>query len=267
MKVMGRYCCVPFCESNDYKKGHDKGLSFHEFPCDLGLRMVWLENIRRQDPDTGLPWVPKELSVVCGLHFSEDQYKKGISRKILKPKAIPTIFPNYPSYIQKAILKKSKEYISNYCLKPRTVSSVKYPRLHKRNKNRPFIVKCNLNSSKSTFAQKTEFESRSVEVNELDDIIGGASDVNEIDTFLRNNDNDQNVQSDETISNFEFGTKSIDECEHITQRMSAKENYDELRLAKEHIQILEEKIKFLETENKKLLKDNECLTKMLCARI
>ncbi|KAL3245355.1 hypothetical protein MRX96_046990 [Rhipicephalus microplus] len=46
-------------------------------------------------------WVPSDRSSVCSLHFTENDYKKGTKLRMLLPTAIPTVFPNYPSYMQK----------------------------------------------------------------------------------------------------------------------------------------------------------------------
>ncbi|KAL3217798.1 hypothetical protein MRX96_032007 [Rhipicephalus microplus] len=35
------------------------------------------------------------------VHFTENDYKKGTKLRLLLPTAIPTVFPNYPSYMQK----------------------------------------------------------------------------------------------------------------------------------------------------------------------
>ncbi|XP_069671124.1 THAP domain-containing protein 5-like isoform X4 [Periplaneta americana] len=87
------YCCVPFCTSNRKKSGGR--LSFHEFPCDRERCEKWLKVISRQDfvPNSNSP-----SSVVCSLHFKEEDYCNNGKFRRLKPNVVPTIFPNYSKY-------------------------------------------------------------------------------------------------------------------------------------------------------------------------
>lgn len=42
-------------------------------------------------------WIPVDLSLVCSEHFIPDDYKSTCKRKVLLPKAVPSIFPKDPS--------------------------------------------------------------------------------------------------------------------------------------------------------------------------
>lgn len=96
---MPKNCCVPLCTSNARK---NPGLSYHEFPSNAERRQAWLTNISRQGSGgKETRWVPSDHSSVCSLHFTESDYKKGTKLRMLLPTAIPTVFPNYPSYMQK----------------------------------------------------------------------------------------------------------------------------------------------------------------------
>lgn len=96
---MPKNCCVPLCASNAKK---NPGLSYHEFPSSAERRQAWLTNISRQGSGgKETRWVPSDRSSVCSLHFTENDYKKGTKLRMLLPTAIPTVFPNYPSYMQK----------------------------------------------------------------------------------------------------------------------------------------------------------------------
>lgn len=90
------HCCVPLCTSDRRKK---LGLSFHEFPVHKDQRQSWLKAISRKD------FMPNDTScssVVCSLHFLDSDYHQSgsSSRRRLKPGAVPSIFPAYPSYLQ-----------------------------------------------------------------------------------------------------------------------------------------------------------------------
>ncbi|CAN7998193.1 unnamed protein product, partial [Ixodes pacificus] len=96
---MPRNCCVPLCGTAARK---DPGIGYHEFPCDPERRLAWLKNISREGPGRkGSKWEPNDRSVVCALHFTEDDYKKTTKLRVLLPSAVPTQFPNYPQYMRK----------------------------------------------------------------------------------------------------------------------------------------------------------------------
>lgn len=96
---MPKNCSVPLCTSNA-KKNPD--LAYHEFPSDAERQQAWLRNISRQGSGgKETRWVPSDHSLVCSLHFTENDYKKGAKLRMLLPTAIPKVFPNYPSYMQK----------------------------------------------------------------------------------------------------------------------------------------------------------------------
>ena len=52
---------------------------------------IWVENVNRNAP---VQFVPTKGSRICAEHFSKDMIEEGGQRVILKPYAIPTIFPN-----------------------------------------------------------------------------------------------------------------------------------------------------------------------------
>lgn len=89
------YCCVPRCFSDAKRK--EQGVSFHEIPSDDELRAKWLKLIARKD------WVPNttsRYSVVCSKHFTPADYKEGCKTRKLKRGATPSVFDNYPEYMQ-----------------------------------------------------------------------------------------------------------------------------------------------------------------------
>ncbi|XP_037523600.2 DNA transposase THAP9 [Rhipicephalus sanguineus] len=100
------YCCVPFCKSSGRTSN---GISFHEFPV-TDVRLLWLKKISRQSEGPGKePWIPSDRSKVCSLHFKAEDYKQGLKSKRLKPDAVPSIFPSYPTYLQEQPKKGRRE--------------------------------------------------------------------------------------------------------------------------------------------------------------
>ena len=98
-------CCVPGCRSG--YDGTSDGISMHKFPSATGARSEWIRRIHRDS------FSPNINSRVCSVHFKEDDFvtarmdsnvsrkrsKSAIVRKrVLKPSAYPSIFPNQPSY-------------------------------------------------------------------------------------------------------------------------------------------------------------------------
>ncbi|KAH7978706.1 hypothetical protein HPB49_006403 [Dermacentor silvarum] len=94
---MARNCGVPLCSTNASK---DPQIRYHEFPINAERRAAWLRNISREGPGgKGTVWQPNDRSLVCALHFTEQDYKKTEKLRILLPTAVPTVFPDYPSYM------------------------------------------------------------------------------------------------------------------------------------------------------------------------
>ncbi|KAH6920219.1 hypothetical protein HPB50_028792 [Hyalomma asiaticum] len=94
------YCCVPRCHSAG-KRGN-RSISFHEIPADEALREQWLKEIKRDD------WVPNttsNCSRVCSRHFKEADFAEG-KRRRLKKSIVPSLFPEYPSYMRPQPLKE-----------------------------------------------------------------------------------------------------------------------------------------------------------------
>ncbi|KAG0418278.1 hypothetical protein HPB47_004982, partial [Ixodes persulcatus] len=73
---------------------------YFEIPRNVERRAAWLKRISRQGTAKGSPWQPASRSVVCSRHFIDKDYREGCKRKLLRSSAIPTVFPEYPSYLQ-----------------------------------------------------------------------------------------------------------------------------------------------------------------------
>ncbi|KAG0428705.1 hypothetical protein HPB47_024323 [Ixodes persulcatus] len=110
----GRTCFVPLCKGG-YKSAAEK-VSLFRAPVDPLRRQEWARNIKREDK------VLDETCVVCSRHFDERYIEKTFmhvingelveldrERPVLTDDAVPTIFPNAPSYLTRPVPKKRKE--------------------------------------------------------------------------------------------------------------------------------------------------------------
>ncbi|KAL3187024.1 hypothetical protein MRX96_026117 [Rhipicephalus microplus] len=105
---MPKHCCVPLCKSNPSRYPE---LRYHELPSKENLRNAWLRNISRVGSDKGSRWEPSSRTVVCSLHFTADDYKIGMKRKLLLPTAVPTQFLSYPTYMLPSNSKERKSLL------------------------------------------------------------------------------------------------------------------------------------------------------------
>lgn len=110
---MGFKCCIPGCRT-----GYDSSsVSVFRLPSDDNQLKLWLRRINRINSD-GSEWQPTSNHRVCALHFKEDDVERisqdlrnrrddaSLQRCRLKPSAVPSIFPNQPSYRN---VRKSRE--------------------------------------------------------------------------------------------------------------------------------------------------------------
>ena len=96
----GQYCCVLLCRSSsgeqlERERLGMRRLSFHSFPdvkTDRGK--LWMAKIRH---DPGRYFMVNQNTKIYSLHFTADDYisrdAMHSKRRVLKPNAVPTIFP------------------------------------------------------------------------------------------------------------------------------------------------------------------------------
>ncbi|KAM7282282.1 uncharacterized protein ISCGN_002432 [Ixodes scapularis] len=108
------YCCVPFGKS---ERGKAVGVSFHEFPT-TRIRDEWIKAVSRKGAAAEV-WFPSDRSVVCSLHFKDEDYRSGLKQKRLKADAVPSTFPGYPTYLKstqkkpRRVLKRTSDESQN----------------------------------------------------------------------------------------------------------------------------------------------------------
>ena len=115
---MGRKCASVQCRSG-YEKDKTENISMHTFPQNDVMRKKWLKAISRDN------FTPSKHSGVCSLHFQEFDFevisqdtntyrkKKRLQKRRLKPTAVPSIFPNLPSYFNRNVPKPRSDNSSS----------------------------------------------------------------------------------------------------------------------------------------------------------
>ncbi|XP_030767347.1 THAP domain-containing protein 1 A-like [Sitophilus oryzae] len=81
------------CKSRNDKK--EPGVTFHRFPKDPERRKRWVLEMRLAH------WTPTNNDRVCSKHFEERWFYKCDTKRRLLDLAVPTIFPEFPKYLQK----------------------------------------------------------------------------------------------------------------------------------------------------------------------
>ncbi|KAK8784810.1 hypothetical protein V5799_008831 [Amblyomma americanum] len=92
---MPKGCCVPSCPSTERRCG--SAVSFHEVPSDEASRDAWVNAITKGDGEEQARLFANARSVVCSLHFKPTDFKVGMKRRVLRPTAVPSIFPDKDS--------------------------------------------------------------------------------------------------------------------------------------------------------------------------
>ncbi|XP_015588854.1 THAP domain-containing protein 5 [Cephus cinctus] len=90
-------CCIQGCES--YRKVGTRSIGYFKFPlCNKVLLKKWLKQIGLAN------WQPSEHDQICSAHFETRDLKFHPVRKypLLKPSAVPSIFPIRPTCIKQS---------------------------------------------------------------------------------------------------------------------------------------------------------------------
>lgn len=87
---------MPSCPSTERKSGNF--ISFHEVPSDDRCRDAWVDAIAGDDHEERIRLLSNARSVVCSLHFKTSDFKVGMKRRVLRPTAVPSVFPEPGTY-------------------------------------------------------------------------------------------------------------------------------------------------------------------------
>uniref|UniRef100_G3MKF3 THAP-type domain-containing protein n=1 Tax=Amblyomma maculatum TaxID=34609 RepID=G3MKF3_AMBMU len=80
---MGK-CCVPGCRNS---RERIPGLTFHQIPSSEPSRTQWMDVLSRNGVKVFTEW-----TLVCGEHFTHEDYKMTARKNFLLPSAVPSIF-------------------------------------------------------------------------------------------------------------------------------------------------------------------------------
>ncbi|CAN8027586.1 hypothetical protein HPB47_022688 [Ixodes persulcatus] len=97
---MGK-CCIPGCRNS---RERIPGLTFHQIPSSEPWRALWLDVLGKQGVQLFTEW-----TLVCGEHFTHEDYKMTARKNFLLSSAIPSVFKETTSsYVPKKRGRKPK---------------------------------------------------------------------------------------------------------------------------------------------------------------
>lgn len=84
---MGK-CCIPSCRNS---RERIPGLTFHQIPSNEPCRTKWMEVLTKNGVNAFTEW-----TLVCGEHFTHEDYKMTARKNFLLPSAVPSVFTIRP---------------------------------------------------------------------------------------------------------------------------------------------------------------------------
>ncbi|KAL1426763.1 hypothetical protein MTO96_017992 [Rhipicephalus appendiculatus] len=84
---MGK-CCIPGCRNS---RERIPGLTFHQIPSNEPWRASWMEVLTKNGVKAFTEW-----TLVCGEHFTHEDYKMTARKNFLLPSAVPSVFTIKP---------------------------------------------------------------------------------------------------------------------------------------------------------------------------
>lgn len=84
---MGK-CCIPTCRNS---RERIPGLTFHQIPSNEPCRTMWMQVLSEHGVEALTEW-----TLVCGDHFTHEDYKMTARKNFLLPTAVPSVFTVTP---------------------------------------------------------------------------------------------------------------------------------------------------------------------------
>lgn len=84
---MGK-CCIPNCRNS---RERIPGLTFHQIPSNEPCRTLWMQVLTEHGVGAFTEW-----TLVCGDHFTHEDYKMTARKNFLLPTAVPSVFTVTP---------------------------------------------------------------------------------------------------------------------------------------------------------------------------
>ncbi|KAK0137651.1 DNA transposase THAP9 [Merluccius polli] len=97
---MPAFCAAYGCNNRRSIDTRSRGITFHKFPSDTGLRRQWEVAVRREG------FVVTESSRLCSEHFKPDDFDRTGQVVRLRDGATPSVF-NFPSHLQRISLTRN----------------------------------------------------------------------------------------------------------------------------------------------------------------
>ncbi|XP_037542157.1 THAP domain-containing protein 6-like [Nematolebias whitei] len=92
--------CAAFgCKNRRTSLSKHRGITFHQFPKDPGLRKAWILVVRRRD------FKPSNKTVLCSSHFHDKDFDRTGQTVRLRERVIPSIFESLPDHLKKVPVK------------------------------------------------------------------------------------------------------------------------------------------------------------------
>lgn len=98
-------CAAYNCNSRSDRK--EPGITFHRFPIDPERKYLWIKEMKLAN------WSPSVNERICSKHFEKHFFYQGGAKTRLLNAAVPTIFQEFPKYMQqkKAIKRSFRETV------------------------------------------------------------------------------------------------------------------------------------------------------------
>ncbi|XP_072558846.1 transcription factor E2F6 isoform X1 [Paramormyrops kingsleyae] len=95
VEKMPQACAAFRCRNRRSLENRHRGITFHKFPKDPGLRKAWAIAVRRKD------FKPNDTTVLCSCHFKADDFDRTGQIVRLRESVIPSVFASFPDHLNK----------------------------------------------------------------------------------------------------------------------------------------------------------------------
>ncbi|XP_056145806.1 uncharacterized protein LOC130121000 [Lampris incognitus] len=92
---MPQACAAFGCSNRRNVKNRQRGITFHKFPKNPGLRKAWAIAVRRKD------FEPTNATVLCSCHFKAEDFDRTGQTVRVKECVIPSVFTSFPDHLNK----------------------------------------------------------------------------------------------------------------------------------------------------------------------
>ncbi|XP_032408870.1 THAP domain-containing protein 6-like [Xiphophorus hellerii] len=105
-------CSAYGCKNRRTILSKHRGITFHQFPKDPGLRKAWILAFRRLD------FKPSNKTVLCSDHFMQADFDRTGQTVRLREGVIPSVFASFPNHLKRRPIKARSTKTSRRALEP-----------------------------------------------------------------------------------------------------------------------------------------------------